>query len=162
MSIAMMQMLIERGLGVKIGQMILFYPVTVTNTHSARESYKAFEDGSFSPAETMDWMINTCIPDERDQETPLASPLYYLSDDVLAKFPPPTIILTAVDTLFDEGIAFGHRLQNVGVDIAIIKAKWQIHAFVLMKLMRQSAAAHAMIQLAASRMRQGLLLKQSL
>lgn len=158
----MMQMLIERGLGVKIGQMILFYPVTVTNTHSARASYKTSEDGSLSPAETMNWIINTCIPDEKDRETPLASPLYYLSDDVLAKFPPPTMILTAVDPIFDEGGAFGHCHQNVGVDIAIIKAKWHIHAFVLMKPMRQSVAAHAMIQLAASRMRQGLLLKQSL
>jgi acetyl esterase/lipase len=110
----------------------------------------------------MDWMIETYLPNKKDRETPLASPLHYLADDVLAQFPPTTMILSAVDPLLDEGIAFGHRLQKVGVDTAIIKAEGQMHAFVLIKPIRQSAAAKAMIELAASKMRQAFPPKQLL
>ncbi|KAH7028445.1 vegetative specific protein H5 [Macrophomina phaseolina] len=151
MAIAMMQMPIERNLPARIGQMILFYPVT--DTRIKMESYETFKDGPFLPVETMDWMIDAFLPNKKDRETALASPLSFLADEVLSKFPPTTIFLSDMDPLIDEGRAFGHRLQKVGVDAAVIRAEGQIHAFVLAKPIRQSAAARAMVELAACKMR---------
>ncbi|KAH7399179.1 vegetative specific protein H5 [Phaeosphaeria sp. MPI-PUGE-AT-0046c] len=110
MSIAMMQMLIERKLSVNIGQIILFNPVTVTDTHKNLASYTTFKDDLFLPAATQDWTIETMLPNQSDRETALASPLRYLADEILVKFAPTTIILAAVDPLLDEGLEFGKRL----------------------------------------------------
>lgn len=147
MAIAMMQMSLERSLPAEIAHKVLFYPVT--DTHKKLESYETFKNGPFLLADTMDWMIDAFIPEKKDRETALASPLPFLSDDVLSKFPPTTVFLSAVDPLLDEGMAFGQRLQNAGVDAAIIRAEGQMHAFVLLKAIRDSPTARAIMDLAA-------------
>lgn len=85
MSIALMQMAIERDLPAKIGQMILFNPVT--DTQMKLKSYEAFEDGPFLSAASMDWMIDAFLPNANDRKTALASPLSFASDEILSKFP---------------------------------------------------------------------------
>lgn len=150
MAIAMMQMSLERKLPTKIGQLVLWAPVTVT--HKEYPSYKTFGDAPFLPAVTMQWMINTFIPNKADRETALASPLAFLLDEVLSKFPPTIIFLSTVDPLVDEGAAFGHRLQALGVDAAVIKAEGQLHGFCLVKDLREGPAAKAVLDLAALRL----------
>lgn len=151
MSIAMMQMSIARQLPARIPALILFYPVT--DVHIELDSYETFKDAPFLPADTLRWMINTCIPNKEDRATALASPLTFLPDKVLAEFPPTTIILADVDPLVEDGRAFGRRLQQFGIEVAMIKAEGQMHAFVLAKPIRDSPAARAMTELAASKMR---------
>lgn len=150
----MMQMALERRLPAEIAHIVLFYPVT--DTHRKLESYKTFKDGPFLQADTMDWMIDAFLPEKKDRETALASPLSFLSDDALSIFPPTTVFLSAVDPLLDEGLAFGQRLQNAGVDAAVIRAEGQMHAFVLLKAIRDSPAARAVMDLAALRLRTAL------
>lgn len=154
MAIAMMNMSLSRNLPSRIAHIILFYPVTAT--HIRRPSYETFREGPFLHADTMEWMIDAFLPDHRDRETALASPLTFLGDDVLARFAPTTLIMSTVDPLLDEGLEFGYRLQEAGVDASIVKAEGQMHAFVLLKGLRDNPTARAMMDLTACKLREAL------
>jgi acetyl esterase/lipase len=151
MAIAMMQMSLQRGLRATVAQIVLFAPVTVT--HKKFGSYETYKDGPFLSSDTMDWMIETFLPNKEDRETALASPLSFLSDDVLSKFPSTIVFLSTIDPLVDEGAAFGQRLQDLGVDATVIKAEGQLHAFILLKALRESPTAQAVLELTALRLR---------
>ncbi|KAF4336583.1 alpha beta hydrolase [Fusarium beomiforme] len=151
MAIAMMQMSLERQLPTTIGQIALWAPVTVT--HKKYPSYTTFKDGPFLTEADMDWMIDTFIPSKSDRETALASPLTHISDKVLSKFPPTIMFLSTVDPLVDEGVAFGLRLQSLGVDAPVIKAEGQMHAFCLVPNLRNGSTAQAVMEMAALRLR---------
>ncbi|KAF5229930.1 hypothetical protein FAUST_10094 [Fusarium austroamericanum] len=151
MAIAMMQLSLERKLPANIGQLVLWAPVTVT--HKKLGSYTTFAQAPFLTEDSMDWMIDSFLPNPKDRETALASPLTHLSDKVLAQFPPTIIFLSTVDPLHDEGVAFGHRLQENGVDASIIKAEGQMHAFCLVKALRDGPTARAVMEMAALRLK---------
>ncbi|XWW99221.1 hypothetical protein V2A60_007230 [Cordyceps javanica] len=146
MAIAMSQLAISRSLPAQIGQLVLLYPVT--NTHTKSATYKQFENGPYLTEKTMDWMIAAFLPKADDRCSDLASPLVYAPDEVLAKFPPTTIFLSGADPLIGEGEAFGHRLQKLGIDAAIIKAEGVIHDFALLEPIRHAATSRAVIELA--------------
>ncbi|KAF7623936.1 vegetative specific protein H5 [Aspergillus flavus] len=154
MAIALMKMALERSLPAEIAHIVLFYPIT--DTHKKLESYETFKDGPFLMADTLNWMIDAFIPEEKDRQTALASPLSFLSDDVLSRFPPTTVFLSAVDPLLDDGLAFGRRLQKAGVDAAVIRAEGEMHAFVLLKAIRDSPTARAIMDLTTLRLRTAL------
>jgi acetyl esterase len=151
MSIALTQMAISRSLPAKIGQMILFNPVT--DTQLKLPSYETFKDGPFLSAASMEWMIDAFLPNERDRKTALASPLSFASDEVLSRFPPTTVIVGDVDPLVDEGNAFGRRLQILGVDAAVIQGDGQMHAFMAVVALRHSPTSRAMVELGCLKMR---------
>lgn len=154
MAIALMNLSLERSLPAAVTHIVLFYPVT--DTHQKLESYETFKDGPFLTEDSMDWMINAFLPNKEDRKTALASPLTFLPDDVLAKFAPTTVVLSTVDPLLDEGLAFGQRLQKAGVDASVIRAEGQMHAFVLLKALRETPTARAMMDLCALRLRSAL------
>ncbi|EIT83290.1 unnamed protein product [Aspergillus oryzae] len=154
MAIALIQMALERSLPAEFAHIVLFYPIT--DTHKKLESYEIFKDGPFLKADTLNWMIDAFIPEEKDRQTAQASPLSFLSDDVLPRFPPTSLILSAVDPLLDEGLAFSRRLQKAGVDAAVIRAEGQMHAFVLLKAIRDSPTARAIMDLTTLRLRTAL------
>lgn len=147
MAIAMTQLAQSRNLASKIGQIVLFYPVTDTNSKS--ETYTTFKDGPYLSEKTMDWMIPAFLPNEEDQKLPLTSPLQFAPDEVLSKFPPTTIFVSGADPLIGEGEAFGHRLQELGVDASVIKADGQVHDFVMLAPIRESPTARAVVEIAA-------------
>lgn len=136
-----------RSLPAKIGQLVLLYPVT--DTHAKSETYKQFRDGPYLAEKTMDWMINAFLPNEADRRTALASPLAFATDAVLSKFPPTTIFVSGADPLIGEGEAFGQRLQQLGVDAAILKAEGVVHDYVMLEPIRNSATPRAVTELAA-------------
>lgn len=148
-------MCLERSLPAEIAHIVLFYPVT--DTHKKLSSYETFKDGPFLLADTMDWMIAAFLPEKKDRQTALASPLSFLSDHILSRFPPTTVFLPAVDPLLDEGMEFGKRFQKAGVDAAVIRAEGEMHAFVLLKAIRDSPTARAVMDLTALRLRTALL-----
>ncbi|KAF4951594.1 hypothetical protein FGADI_7369 [Fusarium gaditjirri] len=150
MAIAMTQLAQSRNLPSKIGQIVLLYPVT--DTHSKSETYKTYKDGPYLSEKTMDWMIPAFLPNEEDRKFPLTSPLQYAPDEVLAKFPPTTVFLSGADPLIGEGEAFGHRLQQLGVDAAVIKADGQVHDFAMLAPVRVSPTARAVVELASSKL----------
>jgi acetyl esterase/lipase len=105
----------------------------------------------------MDWMIDAFLPKLEDRRLPLTSPLEFAPDDVLAKFPPTTIFVSGADPLIGEGEAFGHRLQQLGVDAAVLKADGQVHDYVLLEPVRKSATSRAVVELASLKLSKGLL-----
>jgi acetyl esterase len=48
---------------------------------------------------------------------------------ILELFPPTSVVLAGVDVLFDEGMSFGNKLKNEGVDVKIAVYADVIHAF---------------------------------
>ncbi|KIW12754.1 hypothetical protein PV08_07940 [Exophiala spinifera] len=155
--IALMQMSLERNLPSKIVQLVIKNPVT--DTHIKLPSYETYKDGPFLTSDTMDWMIDAFLPNKKDRENALTSPLTFASDQVLAKFPATIILLSDVDPLLDEGRAFGHRLQQAGVDCAIIKAEGQMHAYASIIPLRDNATARAVNELTALKIRKALALQ---
>ncbi|KAM3519475.1 hypothetical protein MY4038_009775 [Beauveria bassiana] len=147
MAIAMTQLAQLRGLPAEIGQLVLLYPVT--DTHAKSETYKQFQTGPYLEEKTMDWMINAFLPKQSDRRNALASPLAFATDEVLAKFPPTTIFVSGADPLIGEGEAFGRRLQQLGVDAAILKAEGVIHDYVMLEPIRNTATPRAVTELAA-------------
>jgi len=152
--IALMQMSLERNLPSNIVQLVIANPVT--DTHIKMPSYEIYRDGPFLAADTMDWMIDAFLPNKKDRENALTSPLTFASDEVLAKFAPSIILLSDVDPLLDEGRAFGHRLQHAGADCAIIKAEGQMHAYASVVPLRGNATARAINELTALKIRKAL------
>ncbi|CVL13341.1 related to lipase (lipP) [Fusarium proliferatum] len=150
MAIAMTQLAQSRNLPSKIGQLVLLYPVT--DTHSKSETYKTYKDGPYLSEKTMDWMIPAFLPNEEERKLPLTSPLQFAPDEVLAKFPPTTIFVSGADPLIGEGEAFGHRLQQLGVDTAVLKADGQVHDFAMLAPIRVSPTARAVVELASSKL----------
>jgi acetyl esterase len=146
-----MQMSLARSLPASIVQLVILNPVT--DTHIRMPSYETYKDAPLLDADTMEWMIDACLPNKKDRENELTSPLTFASDQVLAKFPPTIIFLSDVDPLLDEGRAFGHRLQKAGVDCAIIKAEGQMHAHAVVIALRNNATARAIIELGALKIR---------
>ena len=116
-------------------------------------SYETHKDAPFLSAATLNWMIDVFLPRESDRKTALASPLTFADDEILRIFPPTTIFVADFDPLVDEGKAFGRRLQGLGVEAAVIQADGQMHAFMLVRDIRGSPAAKAVIELAALKMR---------
>jgi acetyl esterase/lipase len=154
MAIAMVQLIHSRALPVQVPHLNLFYPVTDTNEKS--ETYKIYKEGPYLSEHTMDWMIDAFLPNKEDRQNALTSPLKYASDEVLSKFPPTTVFLSAADPLIGEGEAFGRRLQKAGVETAIIKAEGQIHDYVMLEPIRTTATAKAVVELAALHLRKAL------
>ncbi|KAF5678681.1 lipase [Fusarium heterosporum] len=150
MAIAMTQLAQSRNLPSKIGQLVLLYPVT--DTHSKSVTYKTFQDGPYLSEKTMDWMIPAFLPEEEDRKLPLTSPLQFAPDEVLAKFPPTTVSVSGADPLIGEGEAFGHRLQQLGVHAAVIKADGQLHDFAMLAPIRISPTSRAIVELASSKL----------
>ena len=155
MAIAWMQMSLERQLPVDIAHVLLFNPVT--DTHIKMPSYKTFKNGPFLTADSMDWMIDAFLPEKQDRRTALASPLTFLADEVLARFAPTTLVVASVDPLLDEALAFGARLQNAGIETAIIRAEGQMHACVVLNALRQSPTAKSIMELVSLKLREALL-----
>ena len=154
MAIAMAQLAYSRKLPAEIGQLVLLYPVT--DTHSKSETYRTFRDGPYLTEKTMDWMIEAFLPKKEDRSTALASPLVFAPDEILAKFPPTTIFLSGADPLIGEAEAFGHRLQRLGVDTAILKAEGVIHDYVMLEPIRHSATPRAVTEFAALKLLQAV------
>lgn len=150
MAIAMTQLAQSRNLPSKIGQLVLLYPVT--DTHSKSKTYQTFQNGPYLSEKTMDWMIPAFLPNEEDRKLPLTSPLQFAPDEVLSKFPPTTIFLSGADPLIGEGEAFGHRLQQLGVDAAVLRADGQVHDFAMLAPIRGSPTARAVVELASAKL----------
>ncbi|KAF5248160.1 hypothetical protein FANTH_6090 [Fusarium anthophilum] len=138
----------------KIGHLLLWAPTTTYDTKLP--SHETFKNAPFLSQASMKWMHDSFMPNEEDRKTPLASPLTYIPDELLAQFPPTVLFLSTVDPLVDEGVAFGNRLQKAGVDAAIIKAEGQLHSFCLIKDTRNGPTARAVMDLAAAKLKTSL------
>ena len=113
--------------GPSISQQVLLYPPV--SAHQDWESVEENGEGYFITKEDLTWFDEKYFENEIDKRNVYASPL--LAAD-LAGLPPATIVTGGFDPLRDEGIAYGDRLEEAGVDVSHYHYDDAIHAFIQM------------------------------
>jgi acetyl esterase len=148
MAIAVTMMAKDRA-GPKIAHQLLFYPVTDDVSDNA--SYRAFGNGPFLTRRAMDYFLEANYPADRRTDV-LAFPLR-ASLDQLRGLPVATVIVAENDLLRDEGEAYGRRLIEAGVPVAVTRYNGTIHDFVMLNALAGSEPARAAIAQGAARLR---------
>jgi len=116
---------------------LLIYPVC--DYSKKRRSYELFGEGYLLTERNMDWYRAHYLPDEDAARDPRASPL--LADD-LSGMPRTHLAIAGFDPLRDEGLAYGRRLEEAGVDVDLALHEGLLHGFANMTgVSRTSAAA---------------------
>jgi acetyl esterase len=83
--------------------------------------------------------------DQGSEDDPRVSPLL-ASDEALAASPPTLVVTAEFDPLRDEGVAYAHRLAEVGVTTSHVLFHGQIHGFVSMpEFLDDAHAARALV-----------------
>ena len=152
MAIALALLAKERG-DVPLAGQLLFYPVTDASIET--DSYHHFAEGYYLYRDGMRWYWDqyTTNPEHRAEIT--ASPLRATLDQLRGL--PPTVVLTAeADVVRDEGEAFASRLREAGVSVSAMRLGGIVHDFVMIDLLRNTAACRAAMNLATSFLRQTL------
>jgi acetyl esterase len=116
---------------------LLIYPVC--DYSKKHRSYELFGEGFFLTERNMDWYRSNYLPDEGAAQDPRASPL--VADD-LSGMPHTHVAVAGFDPLRDEGLAYGRRLEEAGVDVDIALHAGAFHGFAnATGVSRTSAAA---------------------
>jgi acetyl esterase/lipase len=151
MSIAVSLMTKERR-GPRIGQLLLFYPVTDASFDT--DSYHQFAEGYFLRRDAMMWFWDQYTSNPQQREEITASPLR-ASIEQLKGLPPTLLINAEADVLRDEGEAFANKLRDAGVPVTAVRFQGTIHDFVMLNPLAQSKTARGAITLATAWLRHG-------
>lgn len=117
------QMACDRD-GPDIAHQILVYPAV---SHDREwPSYDENGEGYFVAREDLEWFKNHYFDHEIATKNVYASPI--LTAD-LEGLPPATLVTSGFDPLRDEGIAYGDRLEEAGVDVTHHHYDDAIHVF---------------------------------
>ncbi|CAM5405111.1 putative lipase/esterase [Streptomyces avidinii] len=111
-----------RAPGLPAGQ-LLFYPPL--DASMASRSVSEFAEGYFHTAAHMAWYWDQYVGGG-DPDHPHVSPL---AADGLSGLPRTLIVLADCDVLRDEGLAYGRRLAEAGVDCAVHLVPGVFHGF---------------------------------
>jgi acetyl esterase len=141
----------ERG-GPKIGQQLLFYPVTDATFETP--SYREFSVGYYLRRDAMQWFWGQYLQDPADGEKITASPLK-ASLAQLGGLPPALVITAEADVLRDEGEAYAAKLRQAGVRVTAARFQGIVHDFVMLNTLATTAAARGAIGLATDWLRKG-------
>jgi acetyl esterase len=117
----------ERGMP-DIDRQILLYPSTAYLEPMASRAENA--SGYFLTAEDLIWFVKQYIESPFDAYNPLAFPLQACD---LSELPPAFVLTCGFDPLRDEGIEYGDRLRNAGVDVEHTNYESMIHGFLNME-----------------------------
>ncbi|MFD8632947.1 alpha/beta hydrolase [Streptomyces sp. NPDC059533] len=123
-----------RAPGLAAGQ-LLFYPPLDASMASA--SVETYAEGYFHTAAHMAWYWDQYAGDPAH---PHVSPLH--APD-LSGLPPALIVLADCDVLRDEGLAYGRRLAEAGVDCTVQLHPGVFHGFLGLPLPAGAAALRA-------------------
>jgi acetyl esterase len=116
---------------------VLIYPACDFSTK--RRSYELFGEGFLLTERNMDWYREHYLPDEDAARDPHASPL--LAED-LGGMPRTHLAIAGFDPLRDEGLAYGRRLEEAGVEVDLAVHEGLLHGFANMTgVSRTSTAA---------------------
>lgn len=102
----------------------LIYPVTQFGC--TLPSRSTFSEGYFLEKSTMDWFTEQYLPDPEQWKDPTASPIYAES---LAGLPRALIVTAGFDPLRDEGLLYGEKLKQAGVEVHDYCAPGMVHGF---------------------------------
>ena len=110
--------------GPAIGAQALVYPVT--DTSLAYPSYRENGEGYLLTRESMEYFINTYVPDATQRADQRVAPIRAAD---LGGLPPALIITAEFDPLRDEGEAYAARLRAAGVETEVTRYDGMIHGF---------------------------------
>lgn len=106
----------------QIEAQILLYPVT--NAQMDTPSYQTFAQGYGLDAEVMKWFIEQYV-DEAQRTNPRVSPYFAHVDGA-----PKTLVIVAEnDVLKDEGLLYGQKLHEAGVETTMVEMEGLIHSY---------------------------------
>lgn len=125
---------------------LLVYPAT--DAEMSYPSYRENAEGFMLTAEAMAWFWNHYIG-EGDKRDPYASPMYAAD---LAGLPPALVITAEYDPLRDEGEAYAALLRQAGVAATSSRYDGQLHGFMSMSGIIDTA--HKAIDEAAAALRE--------
>ncbi len=111
--------------GPAIAGQILIYPVTDGTMSS--DSYVRHAHAPQLDKKSMEFFIDAYKSRDEDVYEPLFSPL--LAPE-LTGLPPALVITAEYDPLHDEGIRYGQRLQQSGVEVEFLDCMRTIHGFI--------------------------------
>jgi len=133
--------------GPEIKVQLLLYPAT--DARFDTESYQEFADGRFLPLDFMKFGWDVYAPDEATRRNPYAAPLQARPDQ-LRGLPPAVIHTSGNDVLWDEGQAYGHKLDEAGVDVVSVMYVGQIHDMALLNPIHDLPSVRAEFRHAAA------------
>jgi acetyl esterase len=142
----------ENG-GPTIKLQIMFWPIVDADFET--ESYKQFGRDRFLSTPLMRWMYDLYIADPEQRRDIHASPLR-ASLEQLRGLPPALIQVAENDILRDEGEAYGHRLDEAGVEVTTIRYSGMIHDFGLLNALANEPATRSLVRHAAAELRKRL------
>jgi len=152
MTAAVTLMAKERG-GPAIRYQALFYPVT--NASFDTESYEEFADGPWLTRRAMQWFWDAYVPDVSKRGEPTASPLQ-ATPGQLRDLPPTLLITDEADVLRDEGLAYGRKLRQAGVDVTSVRYEGVFHDFMMLNALAETNATRAATAQAARALKAAL------
>lgn len=114
--------------GPPIAALAIAYPLTDSSMTIGRRpggSYERHGDGPGLTAATMDWFLDSYLPDRSQRALPDASPA--LAE--LGGLPPAVVATSGNDPLHDEGAEFARRLLAAGVPTTHLEFDTLAHGF---------------------------------
>ncbi|ANY20468.1 Lipase 2 [Tsuneonella dongtanensis] len=133
LTIVVTQALMDDPAGVPVRVQAPIYPIA--SPLEETESYKAFGDGFFLTARSMEFFDASYKPDEGDKRR------YPILHEDHAQTPPTVLITASLDPLRDSGREYAAHLVQSGVDVVYLEARGSIHGFVNMRKALPSAQA---------------------
>jgi acetyl esterase/lipase len=133
--------------GPEIKAQLLMYPATDARVDT--DSYREFADGRFLARDFMKFGWDVYAPDEATRHNPYAAPLQARVEQ-LRGLPPAIIHTSGNDVLRDEGQAYGHKLDEAGVDVISVLYVGQIHDMALLNPIHHLPSTRAEFRHAAA------------
>ncbi|MBD2037152.1 alpha/beta hydrolase [Leptolyngbya sp. FACHB-321] len=142
----------EKG-GPHIKLQILFWPIVDADFET--DSYHQFGDKRFLTVPTMKWMYDMYIADPEKRKDIYASPLRATIEQ-LKGLPPALVVVAESDILHDEGVAYGRKLDEAGVDVTLVQYNGMIHDFGLLNGLAELPAVRSLFVQAAAELKKYL------
>jgi acetyl esterase len=87
----------------------------------------------------MEWFWDDYAPNLASRAEPTASPLQATVEQ-LRGLPPALVITDEADVLGDEGVAYGRKLREAGVDVTAVRYEGVFHDFMMLNALAETNA----------------------
>lgn len=142
--------------GPKLAFQLLLWPLV--DADMTRPSYEKFAQGRFLTTPTMKWMWDMYIPNPADRKQKYVSPIN-ASLEELKGLPPALIQVAENDILFDEGVAYGRKLDEAGVPTTVTVYNGMIHDYGMLNPLSHIPGVQEALTQASSLLREALFRK---
>ena len=150
---AVVALMAKNKKGPEIKLQVLMWPVTNASFETA--SYNQYAEKRFLTKNMMIWFWDNYTSNTAERNEIYASPLR-ASKDQLAGLPDALIQTAENDVLRDEGEAYGHKLDEAGVKVTVVRYKGMIHDFGLLNPISNVPGAKSVVLHAAAEIKNAL------